>query len=255
MTKGEKEFFLHFFNTSGYVFDFSNYKFDDFTEEIVGEPIKAKYGLSKGASLERFAHESDDSVNLKLFNELLNYYELNCLHNEEDEKRIKQFQQCKKLIEKYNNSVIEISIPSIKSSTNTYILELTKQALKCIEDGDYYSAITKSRTMIEEALCLAIEKQGQVPSEKGDVIQLYSQFKPLYNMHSDKNVDKRINNLLSGINKIIESISEMRNKNSDSHGIGSKRISIKKHHALLFVNSAITITEFILAVMDNKKES
>lgn len=71
-------------------------------------------------------------------------------------------------------------------------------------------------------------------------------------MHSDKSMDKRINNLLSGINKIIESISEMRNKNSDSHGVGSKRISIKKHHALLFVNSAMTITNFILAVVENK---
>lgn len=252
MTKGEKEFCLRFFNTSGYVFDFSNYTFDNFMEEVVGEPIKAKYGLSKGASLEQFVHESDDSINLKLFKELLDYYELNCLENEEDKKRIEKFQQCRKLIEKYNGAIVELSIPSIKESSNTYILELTKQALKCIDDGDYYSAITKSRTMIEEALCLAIEKQNEVPLEKGDVGHLYSQFKPLYNMHSDKNVDKRINNLLSGINKIIESISEMRNKNSDSHGIGSRRINIKKHHTLLFVNSAITITEFILAVSENK---
>lgn len=253
MTKGEKEFFLHFFNTSGYVFDFSNSKFDDFTADIVGEPIQAKYGLSKGASLVRFAYESDDTTNLKLFKELLNYYELNCLDNEDNDKRIKQFQRCKELIERYSTSIIEISIPSIKKSENKYILELSQQALKCIDDNDLYSAITKSRTMIEEALCFAIEKQKQVPSEKGDVVQLYAQFKPLYNMHSDKTMDRRINNLLSGINKIIESISEMRNKNSDSHGVGSKRISIKKHHALLFVNSAMTITNFILALVENKE--
>ena len=252
MTKGEKEYFLHFFNKSGYVFDFSNSKFDDFTADIVGEPIQAKYGLSKGASLVRFANESDDTINLKLFKELLNYYELNCLDDEVDEKKIKQFQRCKELIERYNTSTTEISIPSIKKTANKYIFELSQQALKCIDDNDLYSAITKSRTMIEEALCFAIEKQKQVPSEKGDVVQLYAQFKPLYNMHSDKTMDRRINNLLSGINKIIESISEMRNKNSDSHGVGSKRISIKKHHALLFVNSAMTITNFILAVVENK---
>ncbi|MCQ2588569.1 MAG: abortive infection family protein [Treponema sp.] len=253
MESGEKAFCLRFFNTSGYVFDFSNNRFDDFTEKVVGFPIQAKYGLSKGASLEQFVHDSDDNVNLKLFSELLNYFELNCLDNEEDDERIKRFHKCKTIIEKYRSPSVEISIPSIKESPNKYILDLSKQALKCIDDGDYYSAVTKSRTMIEEALCLAIEQQGCVPLEKGDVVQLYAQFKPLYNMHSDKTMDKRINNLLSGINKIIESISEMRNKNSDSHGVGSKRIIIKKHHALLFVNSAMTITNFILAVVENKK--
>lgn len=91
-------------------------------------------------------------------------------------------------------------------------------------------------------------------SGEGDVVQLYAQFKPLYNIHTDKTMDKRINDLLSGINKIITSISEMRNKNSDSHGVGSKRIIIKKHHARLFINSAMTITEFIISVADNKKE-
>lgn len=252
METGEKAFCLRFFNTSGYVFDFSNSSFDDFTEDVVGEPIKAKYGYSKGASLEQFVHDSDDNVNLKLFNALLNYYELNCLENEKDGERIQKFHKCKSIVEKYNNPSVEISIPSIKESPNKYILDLSKQALKCIDDSDFYSAVTKSRTMIEEALCLAIEKQGIEPLEKGDVVQLYAQFKPLYNMHSDKTMDKRINNLLSGINKIIESISDMRNKNSDSHGIGSKRIIIKKHHALLFVNSAMTITNFILAVVDNK---
>lgn len=254
MNKGEKEYCLRFFNTSGYVFDFSNYTFDNFMEEVVGEPIQAKYGLSKGASLEQFAHDSDDSIVLKLFRELLNYYELNCLENEKDEERIKRFQKCKDIVERYYNSSVVISVPSIQASPNTYILELSQQALKCIDDNDYYSAITKSRTMIEEALCFAIEKQNQTPSEKGDVIQLYAQFKPLYNMHTDKTMDKRINDLLSGINKIITSISEMRNKNSDSHGVGSKRIIIKKHHARLFINSAMTITEFIISVADNKKE-
>ena len=212
MEKGEKEYCLRFFNQSGYVFDFSNYSFDNFMEEVVGEPIKAKYGLSKGASLEQFVHDSDDSIVLKLFKALLNYYELNCLEKEEDDKdRIKRFEKCKLIVEKYYKPSVELSIPSIKTSQNTYILELSQQALKCIEDNDFYSAITKSRTMIEEALCFAIEKQNITPSEKGDVVQLYAQFKPLYNMHSDKTVDKRINDLLSGINKIINSISEMRN--------------------------------------------
>ena len=67
-------------------------------------------------------------------------------------------------------------------------------------------------------------------------------------MHTDKNIDKRINILLSGLSHIVTAIAEMRNINSDSHGVGSKRISIDSHHALLFVNSSISMAEFILSV-------
>ena len=57
-----------------------------------------------------------------------------------------------------------------------------------------------------------------------------------------------INTLLSGLEKIISSISEMRNKDSDAHGVGAKRISIDEHHARLFVNAAIAMADFILSV-------
>lgn len=40
----------------------------------------------------------------------------------------------------------------------------------------------------------------------------------------------------------------MRNKDSDSHGVGVNRINIAEHHARLFVNSAMTMADFILAV-------
>lgn len=71
-------------------------------------------------------------------------------------------------------------------------------------------------------------------------------------MHGDQELDKRINQLLSGLESIISAIAEMRNKNSDSHGVGSNRIRIQEHHATLFVNSSLMIAEFILLVVDNK---
>lgn len=67
-------------------------------------------------------------------------------------------------------------------------------------------------------------------------------------MHEDGNIDRRINTLLSGLEKIVSSISEMRNKYSDAHGVGAARININEHHARLFVNAAMTMADFILAV-------
>ena len=70
-------------------------------------------------------------------------------------------------------------------------------------------------------------------------------------MHGDANTDRRINTLLSGLEKIVSAISEMSNKGSDAHGVGANRIAIDEHHARLFVNTAMAMADFILSV-ENK---
>ena len=72
-------------------------------------------------------------------------------------------------------------------------------------------------------------------------------------MHKDSNMDKRINMLLSGFEKIITSISQMRDKNSDAHGVGDRRINLEEHHVVLYANSAVTLANFFLAVIEKNK--
>lgn len=121
-----------------------------------------------------------------------------------------------------------------------------------VDNQNYDSALTKSRTLLEEIFCYVIEKKNSVPSDKGDIGKLYKQVKSLYNMHNDSNMDKRINLLLSGLEKIVSSIAEMRNKASDSHGVGAKRINIADHHARLYVNASMTMADFILSVAEKQ---
>ena len=147
-------------------------------------------------------------------------------------------------------STVSVATPSVKTIDRSYITDLSDRAMKDVIDGNYDSAITKSRTLLEEVFCYVIEKKGEDPSESGDIGKLYNQVKQLYNMHQSKDMDKRINGLLSGLEKILSAIAEMRNKGSDSHGVGAKRISIADHHARLFVNSAMTMADFVLAVSE-----
>jgi hypothetical protein len=143
---------------------------------------------------------------------------------------------------------VTIDAPTVKNIDRSYIADLSERAMQDILDENYDSAITKSRTLLEEVFCYVIEKKGELPSESGDIGKLYTQVKQLYHMHQDKDMDKRINSLLSGLEKILSAIAEMRNKGSDSHGVGSKRIKIASHHARLFVNSAMTMADFVLSV-------
>ena len=148
---------------------------------------------------------------------------------------------------------IVLNTEKITNIDKIYIKTLMDQIDKVIKMGDFESTITKSRTLMEEVMVYGIEKKDQKPSEKGNINTLYCQFKGLYHMHNDPNMDKRINMLLSGFEKIITSISQMRDKNSDAHGAGNKRVDIEEHHAILFENSAITVANFLLAVIENNK--
>ena len=158
------------------------------------------------------------------------------------------------LIHKIGSS-ITVTPSSAKSIDRSYIADIYERAKKDIAEGNFDSAITKSRTLLEEVFCYVVEQGGEAPSDNGDIGKLYNQVKELYNMHQNKELDKRINGLLSGLEKILSAIAEMRNKGSDSHGVGAKRINIADHHARLFVNSAMTMSEFILAVCEKQHSS
>lgn len=254
MTKIELGAFLKLFIRNGYVLDFSTNDFDVFTSESIGVPLCEKYQLSKGKSLISFCSEAEPYEINKLFYDLLQYYELNCYDNFGEEKNHATFERCKKILE-IESATIKIETPAITSVDYDYIRGLSSRAISDINEGHYDSAITKSRTLLEEVFCNVIEARQQIPSKNGNIKTLYNQVKELYNMHQNKDVDKRINSLLSGLEKIIEAISQMRNSNSDAHGVGNARISIKDYHARFLVNSSIIVAEFILSVKNNYEEN
>lgn len=249
MDKLEIGAFLRLYNRSGYVLDFSTNDFDTFCMGSVGVALCEKYQLSKGKSLIAFCDEASPEEVEKLLFDLLDYYEYNRLGYYGEEQYRAVYEKCKQIYERERNAVV-LETPAIILVNRDYIKNLSVKAIRDVENGEYDSAITKSRTLLEEVFCYVIEKKDEEPSQKGDIKKLYKQVKDLYHMHADSDTDKRINELLSGLEKIIDSIAEMRNKNSDAHGVGKRRINISEHHARLFLNSAITLADFILSVAE-----
>ncbi len=143
---------------------------------------------------------------------------------------------------------VEIQVPRIRNIDRPYVRKIFVRAHEDVEQKNFDSAITKSRTLLEEVFCYVIEQKKMQPSKSGNINILYKQVKDLYNMHGNEDMDRLINTLLSGLEKIVSSISEMRNKDSDAHGVGAARISIDEHHARLFVNAATAMADFILSV-------
>lgn len=255
MTGIEKGTLIKLFNRDGYVLDFSTNEFDTFTMESIGVPLCEHYQMSKGRSLTAYCNDATEEEVVKLLGDLFQYYEMNFLPSSWDNDKNFQalYEKCKIIME-HEQSAVLVETPTLKSINRQYIIDLSARAIRDVENGEYDSAITKSRTLLEEVFFKAIEEKGEIPSESGDINKLYNQVKQLYSMHQTKEYDKRINSLLSGLEKILSAIAEMRNKSSDSHGVGAKRVQISEHHARLFVNSAMTMADFILSVSLNAKK-
>jgi hypothetical protein len=178
--------------------------------ESIGVPLCGKYGLSKGASLTAYCSEAPEEDVTQLLADLLEYYELHYSNRSSEDGNRVLFEKCQKIIEK-EKGAIRIETPAIVCVNRDYIIDLSTRAIRDVDNGDFDSAITKSRTLLEEVFCYVIEQKGETPSETGEIGKLYGQVKALYNMHQDRDLDKRVNGLLSGLEKIVSAITEMRN--------------------------------------------
>lgn len=148
---------------------------------------------------------------------------------------------------------VVIETPKVKNITSQYIRELLDRIKDDLDNKDYDSVITKSRTLLEEVLIFIIEKMTfERYKSSGDLVKMYQDATELLNMRQKSDWDKRINELLGGLHKIVNAISSMRNMNSDAHGAGSSRINIKKREALLAAHSSMMLAEYWLSVFEKR---
>ena len=141
-----------------------------------------------------------------------------------------------------------IVTPEIDKFTVQYVQNLRNRCEENYASGNYDSVVTKSRTMLEELLIHILEDNQKNVNQNGDLIQYYNAVKNLYGMRQQGNYDQRINALLNGLEKIIQSIAELRNTQSDAHGAGSGRIAIKEREARLIMNSSMVLCEYLISV-------
>lgn len=209
-------------NLLAYLFDFERFASLDLKGNI--EQIRA-------------IHSAIVTEALKVINGNLVFsgYELVVLHN--------QF-----LLKKTGEDVV-VEAPKVKIVTYQYIQDLPERIKDDLKNKDFDSVVTKSRTLLEEVFIYIIEKSTKERySSKGNIQSIYAEVKDLINMRQQNDWDKRVNDMIGGINKIIDAIGSMRNMNSDAHGVGVGRIAIKEREARMIASSAIRVAEYVLSV-------
>lgn len=137
-----------------------------------------------------------------------------------------------------------------------YIHEQVSKCNSKIAEKDFDGAVTNARTLIE-SICLFILESTtkQKQSYDGNLIKLYKSVATILNMSPGDYEDDHLKQILSGVFSIINGVSGLRNTFSDSHGSApsQQHYKIDERHAILTVNLAKTITEYLFLSYEKSK--
>lgn len=144
----------------------------------------------------------------------------------------------------YSDEPIVVQSETITTLEIDYVIEQIQKCDNKILQEDYDGAITNARTLIETIMLDIIHKYNTSYVHEGDLNKLYKEIKAILKLETKKGeYPDSIIQLLSGLTSIVNGIASVRNSMSDAH---AKRYKPSKHHAKLAVNSAKTLSEFLI---------
>lgn len=133
---------------------------------------------------------------------------------------------------------------------------LKEQIEKCtqkISINDFNGAITNARTLCEAVLIHVIETIENVEIKNdGNLLNLWSRAKKVLklNLKKDK-IPDFVFQILSGLDTIINGLAAISNNAGDRH---ANKFNTKRHHAKLAVNSAMTFCDFLIDVLNQRRD-
>jgi hypothetical protein len=134
---------------------------------------------------------------------------------------------------------------------------LDSQLKKCKEktaNGDFDGVITNARTLIESVLIKILEEEGGSIDYDGNLVKLFKAVAKKINLDPAVHDSDSIKQILSGFASVINGMSNYRNEYGDAHGrSATKAVKLRKRHALLAMNSALTICDYLISFVEEKK--
>jgi hypothetical protein len=133
-----------------------------------------------------------------------------------------------------------------------FIIEQIEKCRNKIAQQDYDGAITNARSLVEAVLA-AIERKCDPtpPSYDGDLQKLYKRVQGHLKLSPENpQINENLKQLLRGFVNIINGLAGLSNKMGDRH---VREYKPAQHHAILIVNSAMTLTNFVFDTYSYQK--
>lgn len=257
------------YNEDGYILDFGNDRFNDFTENSIGERIQENlnekagvYTYSKGKAFNYFIDHSNDNKIYKLVCDLHNY--LSVLVDDKDVgKDYKDLLiKSKEIVTELEQEYTDFNLYSTSEKLKIYFDDnLISKQINLMLDEVYTSpnnAIGKAKNLVETCFKFILSEFEVEYTNSDDFMTLRKKATKALNLDAKENAtakaDKNIKKILSSFTQIISGLNELRNNFGDGHGIDDSFDILPSRYAKLAVNSAITIVDFYLETFEYVKE-
>lgn len=122
-------------------------------------------------------------------------------------------------------------------------------------NSDPEGAITMARTLLESVCKHVIEESEGIEYRKNDDLPaLYRKASRALNLAPDQHVEEVFRKILGGCASVVLGLGELRNRVGDAHGQGPRPIKPLPRHAELAVNLSGTMSSFLIATLEARKE-
>lgn len=131
------------------------------------------------------------------------------------------------------------------------LIDKAKEALKY---KDYASVMTKSKSIVESEFKNILERKNfDYENNCKNMHELREVVNENLSIAKNGNLNRHVNNLITGINKSFDSLISLRNKYGDSHG-GNEYSKTKKAEATFTLNVAISLSEYYENIYERQQK-
>lgn len=153
------------------------------------------------------------------------------------------------------SSITSISLQEAIKKRNLPAVEMEfSRALENLHSNPR-EAVSAACNIIESTFKIYIADEGLNPPAKQDLQGLWKVVRDSLGMDAKSIEDEDLKRILSGLYSITDGIGALRTHASSAHGAGRKIYTLKPRHARLAINSAHTLTMFIIESWEEKKST
>lgn len=120
-------------------------------------------------------------------------------------------------------------------------------------DTNPEGAITLARTLLEDVCKWIIVEAGEEYEEKDDLPQLYKRLAKILKLAPDDHTETVFKQILGSCQSVVEALGSLRNKISDAHSRGPRRVRPAARHAQLAVNLSGAMATFLVDTWNARK--
>ena len=143
---------------------------------------------------------------------------------------------------------------TLRTVGHEFVDEQIEKCLQKISSEDFNGAITNARTLTEAVLIHIIETvEGAEVKNDGNILSLWTRAKKALKIDLKKDeIPETVFQILSGLDTALNGLAGLSNNAGDRH---ANKFKTKKHHAKLSINVAMTICDFLIDIVNERRKN